>query len=497
MFIRLLIFPWFLIMLPCANAAQSEAQVADFPQPVSQYDDAAKPLWERITARAQAVPFNLIVTILFLAAILHTFLAPTITAWSHRVERRHHAAHGKDSFSPWAATLEFLGEIEVVFSLWVVPVLLVAFWHYGWDNLVAFLNVDSKFTEPMFVFVIMAIAASRPVVKFAERILEMVVVLGKGSPCAWWLALLVLAPLLGSLITEPAAMTIAAMILARKIYELQPSRRFKYATLGLLFVNVSIGGTLTNFAAPPVLMVAGPDRWNWSSIYMLSTFGWRAVAAIALSTALYLVIFRKELASLATKAESEKEARPPIGWVDDQVPVPVWITVMHLAFLGWTVLTAHYPTMFIGGFLFFMGITHTTKPHQSRINLRAPLMVAFFLAGLVIHGRLQSWWLEPVLSSGLGDWPMHLGAAVLTAFNDNALITFLASQVGSLGDSAKYAIMSGAVAAGGLTVIANAPNPAGQALLKRYFPNGVSPLGLFLGAFLPTVISVLVFMVIR
>jgi len=246
-----------------------------------------------------------------------------------------------------------------------------------------------------------------------------------------------------------------------------------------------------------VLMVAGPDRWNWSSLFMLKTFGSHAILAVLVNTTLYFLIFRKELAALAVKAEQEKSQKPAIAWVDKHAPVPALLTILHLAFLAWTVVTAHYPAFFIGGFLFFLGLQQATGHHQSKLNLRGPLMVGFFLAGLVIHGRLQAWWLEPVLSAGLGDWPLHLGAAGLTAFNDNALITFLASQVHGLSESAKYAIMSGAVAGGGLTVIANAPNPAGQSLLKRYFPNGVSPLGLFLGALVPTVMVVLIFMLIR
>lgn len=494
-----------------AATPEAETQYAAFPKPTATYNDADKPMAEKIQSRAQSTPFNLIVTILFACAILHTFLAPAISAWARRVEHAHHEEQAakraqtgekhRDEVSFKATMLEFLGEVEVVFALWAVPVFAVAIYYYSWQDMISFVNLDSTFVEPMFVFVIMAIAASRPVVKFAEHALSFLAAAGKGTPTAWWLAILIVGPLMGSLITEPAAMTISALILSRKIYELKPGKTFKYATLGLLFVNVSVGGVLTNFAAPPVLMVAGPDRWNWSSLFMLKTFGSHAVMAILINTTIYFLIFRKQLADMNVKAlaekEKEKHSKAEMGWVDNDVKVPGWITISHLLFLLWTVVTAHYPALFIGGFLFFMGIVQATGHHQSKLNFRGPLMVGFFLAGLVIHGRLQSWWLEPVLSSGLGDWSMHLGAATLTAFNDNALITFLASQVEHLSDGAKYAIMSGAVAGGGLTVIANAPNPAGQALLKRYFPDGISPLGLLLGAIAPTIVVVLVFMLVR
>ena len=486
-----------------ATGEGSQDQYASFPQPVEAYQDQGSSVGARIESRAKAVPFNLIVTLLFAAAILHTFLAPLFLKWSHHVEKRHKErllgqgleAHARVSW--WGTILEFLGEVEAVFALWAIPVLGVAWAWYGWDNVVSFVHLDSSFTEPMFVVVIMCIAASRPVVQFAERALSLVAGFGKATPTAWWLAILTLAPLLGSIITEPGAMTIAALILSRKIYELKPGRTLKYATLGLLFVNISVGGVLTNFAAPPVLMVASPERWNWSSLFMFKTFGSHAILAILVNTTVYFLIFRKELAALAKEAEFEKTQKPAVAWVDQHAPVPIWITLLHLSFLGWTVLTAHYPAMFVGGFIFFLGVQQGTGHHQSPSSFRGALMVGFFLAGLVIHGRLQAWWLEPVLSGGLGEWALHLGAATLTAFNDNALITFLASQVHGLSDSAKYAIMSGAIAGGGLTVIANAPNPAGQTLLKRYFPSGISPLGLLLGALLPTVIVVLIFMLIR
>jgi Na+/H+ antiporter NhaD/arsenite permease-like protein len=88
------------------------------------------------------------------------------------------------------------------------------------------------------------------------------------------------------------------------------------------------------------------------------------------------------------------------------------------------------------------------------------------------------------------------GATVLTAFNDNAAITYLASQAPSLGITAKYAVLAGAVTGGGLTVIANAPNPAGQSILGKYFKGGVSPLKLAMAALIPTVVMGFCFMLL-
>jgi hypothetical protein len=160
--------------------------------------------------------------------------------------------------------------------------------------------------------------------------------------------------------------------------------------------------------------------------------------------------------------------------------------------MAWTVVNAHYPALFLGGFLFFLGFARATAAYQSRIELRTPLLVGFFLAGLVIHGGLQGWWIAPVLSR-LAETPLFLGATALTAVNDNALITYLATLVPNLGDELKLAVVQGAVVGGGLTVIANAPNPAGQALLGRFFGGSISPLGLLAGALVPTLIAALVF----
>jgi hypothetical protein len=127
--------------------------------------------------------------------------------------------------------------------------------------------------------------------------------------------------------------------------------------------------------------------------------------------------------------------------------------------------------------------------------LKPPLLVGFFLGGLVVHGGLQGWWIQPFLGS-LTEEPLFFGSALLTAFNDNALITYLATLVPNLSDPLKIAVVQGAVAGGGLTVIANAPNPAGQALLSRYFGGAIAPAGLLLGALLPTAVSIVFFRLI-
>ena len=288
-------------------------------------------------------------------------------------------------------------------------------------------------------------------------------------------------------------MTIAALLLARQFYDLKPSRMLKYGTLGLLFVNVSIGGTLTHFAAPPILMVARP--WGWDMAFVLGHFGWRAALAITISTLGYYLVFRREFNALASR-QPVPDVIPPapdaVAFGQRPLPIPWGVTAVYVLFMVWTVVNAHYPVLFLTGFLFFLGFDRASAAYSTLSDFKTPLLVGFFLAGLVVHGGLQAWWIAPVISS-LTETPLFIGATILTAFNDNALITYLSTLVPNLHDGLKMAVVEGAVTGGGLTVIANAPNPAGQALLGRFFDHAVHPLYLFLGAAAPTLIAAAMF----
>jgi hypothetical protein len=483
---------------PPSSGSLRDQEDAIFPLPLSSYPSPLSGgLLDALWLRLHAEPFNAIATGIFILAVLHTFVAARFTEAAHRVQHRRDAAAEAAGLprvpSVAAELLHFLGEVEVVFGLWVVPLFLAISAARGWDTAVHYVSETVNFTEPLFVVVIMAMASTRPVVELSENLLRRIANGGQGTPAAWWLTILSVTPLLGSLITEPGAMTIAALLLGRQFYDLQPSLRLKYATLGLLFVNVSIGGTLTHFAAPPVLMVA--RTWGWDTPFMLREFGWRAAIAIGLSSLAYYLFFRRELQALAGRPAHADDASPTEearrrGY--GLLPIPGWVTGVYLAFLAWTVVNAHHPALFIGGFLFFLGFDRATAAYSTLTDFKTPLLVGFFLGGLVVHGGLQGWWIAPVLAS-LSDEPLFLGAAILTAFNDNALITFLASLVPDLEPHLKVAVVQGAVVGGGLTVIANAPNPAGQALLGRFFDGAIHPLWLLAGAALPTLISAAVF----
>ena len=497
-----------------AASTAPAAGTAAFPLPLDSYSTAADAgLFSVLADRVRQEPMNLVASIIFLLAIIHTFMAPLCLRLAHKFRDQHRqklAVTGpegtRNEVSFKAEVFHFLGEVEAVFGIWVVPLLAVLALAKGWPVARDYLGIDREFREPLFVVVIMTIAASRPVLEFAEKLMALFAGIGKGSPAAWWLSIMTIGPILGSFITEPAAMTISALLLGKRFYSRAPSARFAYATLGLLFVNISVGGTLTHFAAPPVLMVA--STWNWGLSHMLLNFGWKAIVGIMVANTAYFLFLRRELKSLGPvgalvpeQGGSDGEASAGTIPSSDRGPaaapaVPVWITTVHILFLGWTVLNNHFPALFLGGFLFYLAFTQATEHHQSELALRPALLVGFFLAGLVVHGGLQGWWIEPLLTR-LSELPLFFGAVGLTAFNDNAAITYLASLVPGFSPEMKYAVVAGAVVGGGLTVIANAPNPAGQSILSKYFPDGVSPVRLFLGALIPTAIMAAVFLLAR
>lgn len=416
------------------------------------------------------VPTNpeLIAAGIFAIAVVHTFSTKFFAHLAH-LQPKH------------AGLWHLLGEVEVVFGFWAFVLIAALFALSGRDATVGYLD-ERNFTEPMFVFVIMVIAASRPILHSIQTLVKAVARLLPFSPAhAVYFLCLSMVPLLGSFITEPAAMTLAAILLRDAYFTRHLSDRLQYSTLGVLFVNISIGGTLTNFAAPPVLMVAA--KWQWDTAFMIAHFGWKSAFAVVVNAAVATWLFRRELAA---KAHIESKTRS-----DGRVPVPV--TVVHLLFLIGVVIFAHHPAVFMGLFLFFLGFTEAYKRHQDRLMLREGLLVAFFLAGLVTLGGLQKWWLQPTLS-GVDNTVLYFVATALTAITDNAALTYLGSLVEGITPEFKYALVAGAVTGGGLTVIANAPNPAGFSILKGYFRDeAISPLGLFLAALPPTCVAVLAF----
>ena len=415
---------------------------------------------------------QIIATILFAVAIVHTFAVPVFARLAHQ--------HG-----PHAGLWHFLSEVEAVFGLWALVLLTVMALVAGVPTMVDYMDT-TNFTEPLFVFAIMVVAASRPILELVGGLVRALArLIPVPRQLATYFVVLTFVPLAGSLITEPAAMTLAALLLRDAYFKRPGHSAFKYMTLGVLFVNVSIGGVLSAYAAPPVLMVA--QTFGWDSAYMLTHFGWRAVMAVFVNAVILTLINRKVLTS------GEVQTRRGIT-KDSPVQVPPLTILIHVLFLVGVVVFAHHPAIFMGLLVLFIGFCHAYKRFQSPLMLKEGLMVGFFLAGLVLLGTLQKWWLQDLLG-GLSPTVLFWGSTALTALTDNAALTYLGSLVDGTSEAWRYMLVAGAVTGGGLTVIANAPNPAGFSILKSSFDNEtISPGGLFIAAVGPTLVAAALFL---
>ncbi len=408
---------------------------------------------------------QVVAAVIFALALIHTFSTKYFEHLAHTRPRH-------------AGVWHLLAEVEVVFGFWAMVMIVVMAFMTSRTDAVSYLD-GRNFTEPMFVFAIMVVAGSKPVLQAASAAVQALVrVIPLPAPIAFFFTALAIVPLLGSFITEPAAMTLAALLMRDRIFT-NASKTLRYGTLGVLFVNISIGGTLTPFAAPPVLMVAA--KWNYDLAFMLTHIGWKAAIAVFINATVLTLLFAKELKAMSYSADSPYKG----------VLMPM--IALHGLFLLGIVVFAHHPAAFIAIFLLFMGVATAYPQHQERLILREGLLVAFFLGGLVVLGGMQAWWLQPVLMA-MDETQIYFGATALTAITDNAALTYLGSQVEGLSEGFKYALVTGAVTGGGLTIIANAPNPAGASILKGTFDEGaINPLGLLAGALLPTVVAIICF----
>lgn len=485
-----------MFLLSAAVVLGADVEDVPYPIPLDEYPEA-ETLWKTLCERVKIEPFNLYATVIFLCAVVHTFCHKFFVDISELIKNKSKSSGiayldgaSEQARDIYSKIFHLLGEVELIFAFWLIP-LLGGFWYkFGGVALSAFLDnmayVDRKYEEPLFVMVIMLISASKPIVDSAAWLIKRVADLGGGTVAAWWISIMCIGPILGSFITEPAAITISAMLLMGKFFEFSPSRPLKYATLGLLFVSVSIGGTFTHFAAPPVLMVA--RTWGWDTFFMFITFGDKALAAIVISTLAYYLFFRKEFAELERRRQADTKLSIAA------MPSPRWLRLFNIGFLIFAVLVMHNPILLIFTLMTFIAFCDVTS--QNSLQYKSPILVAIFLSALVTHGTLQGWWIEPVLMS-FDTHELFIGGIALTAFNDNAAITYLASLVPAFTESMKYMIVAGAVTGGGLTVIANAPNLAGLSVMKSQFADGVSAKFLLYSAALPTIITATIFYIFQ
>lgn len=420
------------------------------------------------------IKIEILSTVFLAMALLHTFLAPIFSKISHRFSQN----------TAGEAFFHLLSEVEIVFGFWAFWFLLTWLVLAGPQTVIQY-QQSLQMTEPLFIFCIMIVASTRPIVALARSFLVTVAqVLQKIIPAEktviQFVVVMGLGPLLGSLITEPAAITILSLLLLRMLD--RADEVLLYGLLALLFVNISIGGGLTHFAAPPILIVAQKFGWGLKDVFI--NIGEAVIAAVVTNVILFAFIFRKKIVQQLKPLEVET------------LKIPSWVTILHVLFLALIVLTAHYEKVFMGLFLIFIGLTTVTKAYQDGLKFKEAFLVAFFLAGLIVFGSLQKWWLTPILNS-ISETTLYFVATALTAVTDNAALTFLGSQVEGLSESSKWAMVSGAITGGGLTILANAPNPAGFAILGHKFPQKtLNPLKLLIAALPATIIAIAMFMIL-
>ncbi len=427
---------------------------------------------------------ELMATLIFGLAILHTLFTPTFFKLSQNLAdgKKHQPRYFK-LFHFLSELFHLLGEVEVVFGLWLIPLILLLTWGQGWQPTAAYLN-SRDYSYALYITVIVVVIGSRPIISFAQRLLEWIARLGGDSPGAWWLTILIVGPLLGALIKEPAAMALSAILLTRKFYPYPMSVPFRYATLGLLFANISVGGMLTPFASRALFIVADQQGWGWG--YMMTHFGWKAALGILLSTALYYFLFRKGFSAFPAKL-------PALEKQELERPTPLWITVINLCFMAGIILTSGTPAIFMGIFVLFLGFWTATSFYQSALHLKPAILVGFFFASLLIHGELQEWWIVPFIR-GLSNGAAMLASYGLSAIMDNAMVTYLTVDL----VDKQYFVITGALSAGALTIVANVPNPIGHSILRDSFvQRTISFFGLFVGALTPSLIYLALFWFFR
>ncbi len=420
------------------------------------------------------MPIEVLSTIFLAGALVHSFLTPVFAKISKRFP--------EDSIGE--SFFHLLAEVEVVFGFWAAIFLSTWAILAGPAPVIEY-QQSLNMTEPLFVFCIMILASTRPIVTIARTFLLSIVhvfsrIIPVDEKIIQIFVLLSFGPMLGSLITEPAAITILALLLYRMLDK--ADEKLLYGVLALLFVNISIGGGLTHFAAPPILIVAQKFGWGLKDVFI--NLGEAVICSVFVNAFFFCVIFKRKISEQVTQLEAEN------------YPMPWWVITLHVLLMVFVVMSAHYQNVFMSFFMAFIGLTTVTKKYQDGLKFKEAFLVGFFLAGLITFGSLQKWWLTPILEV-ITDKTLFFASTGLTAITDNAALTYLGSQVETLTETSKWAMVSGAITGGGLTILANAPNPAGFSILSPRFPNGsLNAAKLLLAALAPTSVAIFFFLLI-
>src|SRR5690554_6371954 len=164
-------------------------------------------------------------TALFALAVIHTFSVPVFARLANKG-------------GPNAGMWHLLSEVEAVFGVWAAVLVACMMLFTGVGNAVAYVYA-ANFTELAFVFAIMVVAASRPIIELVDILVKGVArLLPMRRELAMHLSILSIVPLAGSFSTVPAATTLATLLLRDTYLRSYAQFGFKYITIGVLFVNV-------------------------------------------------------------------------------------------------------------------------------------------------------------------------------------------------------------------------------------------------------------------
>lgn len=460
--------------------------------------------------------FQKISLIFFIIALIHTFLAPLLLRF--KLFKK--------------GVLHYLTEVEFVFPFWAMLFCLSLLYKYSYNFTADYLK-EISFIEPIFVWVMLLICSCKPLLEGVKFITQMLaeflnrklnllnfkkINLKSENPeipktshfnAIYFFLILCFVPLLGSIITEVAAMTLAAMML--KPYFKQMGQKFAYLAITTLCLNISIAGAITTFAAPPVLMVA--NKWGWDLAFMLENFAWRAFLAVPINAGLLLYFFRKRIAEIdlthlraAAIANSTSMNSKNINLQatnSNNVPVLYFSPIqafnrkmffLYALFLVATIILQHSLLGLAIVFALFLSSHAFFKIYHQQLLLKEASLVALFLSGLMVLGKAQAWWVQAFLA-GLSPHEIFATGFGLSIVMDNAAITYLASLLPNLSTEVQYKIVAAALTAGGLSILANAPNLLALGLLKKYFKGQkISHLNWFIYAIPSTLVAVFFFL---
>ncbi len=424
-------------------------------------------------------------TFLFFCAVFHTFLTPSLAKIYQEYQ------HKKMVFPErWKRYLllgecfRLLSKIELVFIFWAVPLFFLFLWCEGYKVTMGYFN-SRNYLSALFIMVMLILLESKPIEYFSECVFSTIAKIGRQSPKCWWWTLMIAAPLSSFFLKETGAMIIASTLLVKHFYRLFPSTKFGYATMGLLFSNISISGLLSAFSSRALFMILPSVKWGNTMI--LQHFCWKAVLAILISTSVCYWIFRKEFDSFPAVSVSAKAKER----------IPKWVICTHIGFVAALMILQSEP-LFMGAlFVFYLAFQNFTVFYQHSINLAKIAFVGLFFVGLVVFGGLQEWWVLEVMHR-MSDFGYLITAYILSISLDNALVNYIVHNLPVATDCYLYLVLSGCMSAGGLTLIANMPNIVGYLILKPSFPSSSFSLGwLFLAALGPSCISVLIFWLLK